>query len=408
VTAQAKQRVPRLYLALFASIYALQGVTVAYLLNYNKKYMIDAGVDDQTVADVQSAVLLTLIFKFLLGPLSDRVNLFGLGHRRPYIVLGLLIQSVGLVGLSLIHPARHLLAYASMAVASVAGLALFDTCCDGMVVDVTPPEDRSRVQGTLMVSRFLATMICTFGFGAWIESTGLGPGRSSGVLWACAGMGLIPLALAVVVREPARASDAEEFRWSALSVMVRPHSLALLAFGAVYGMIGWGVEANLPLFYDSLHLGQGDVGKFGAIRYLGRACGALLLPIAAKWVGQGGRLAIGIVALASTAAGQALVEGPWSAGYWAFGFGTANGWSDALFCVLAMEASDPRMAASTFALFMAISNLAAAGDTLFVHALAAAQRNYRLVMALTGALALGLLVFLPFLSREPKPNHDEL
>ncbi len=117
----AKPRVPRLYLTLFASLYALQGVTVAYLVNYNKKYMIDAGVDARTVALVQSAVLMTLVFKFLLGPLSDRVNLFGLGHRRPYIVLGLLLQSVGLVGLTLIHPSRHLGAYALMAVASVAG-----------------------------------------------------------------------------------------------------------------------------------------------------------------------------------------------------------------------------------------------------------------------------------------------
>ena len=267
-----------------------------------------------------------------------------------------------------------------------------------------------------MVSRFLATMLCTFGFGAWIDSTGLGPGRSEGVLWVCAGMGLIPLALAAAVREPSRASDAEEFRWSALGVMVHPHSLALLAFGAAYGMIGWGVEANLPLFYDSLHLSQGDVGKFGAIRYLGRATGALLLPIAARRIGQGWRLAIGIVALAATASasgrlGPRPIEWPtqtWLAGPLGFAFGMANGWDDALFCVLAMEASDPRMAASTFALFMAVSNLSVAGDALFAEALALADRDYRLVLACSGAVAVGLLIFLPSLSREPKPTHDEL
>lgn len=404
----AKPGVPRLYLALFASLYALQGVTVAYLLNYNKKYMIDAGVDERIVARVQSAVLMTLVFKFLLGPLSDRVNLFGLGHRRPYIMLGLVLQSAALVGLGLIHPARHLGAYALMAVASVAGLALFDTCCDGMVVDVTPPDDRSRVQGTLMVSRFLATMLGTFGFGAWIDSTGLGPGRSEGVLWACAGLGLAPLILAIIAREPARISHGEEFRWSALGVMVRPRSLALLAFGALYGGIGLGVEFNLPLFYDALHFGQGDVGKLGAIRYLGRAAGALLLPIAARRIGQAGRIAIGIVALAATSSAQALVDGEWSAGVLAFSFGMANGWDDAMFCVLAMEASDPRMAASTFALFMAVSNLSVVGDALFAEALAAAHRNYRLVLACSGALAIGLLAFVPTLSREPKSTHDEL
>ena len=400
-------RIPRVDLAFFASIYAVQGVTVAYFLNYNKKYMIDAGVDERTVALVQSAVLMTQVFKFVLGPLSDRVSPFGLGHRRPYIVLGLVLQSAGLVGLGLIHPSRHLGGYAMMAVAAVAGLALFDTCCDGMVVDVTPPDDRSRVQGTLMVSRFLATMICTFGFGAWIDSTGLGPGRSEGVLWACAGLGLLPLGLAFAVREPVRTSEAESFRWSALGVMLRPRSLALLAFGATYGIIGLGVEFNLPLFYDSLGFDQGDVGKFGAIRYLGRASGAILLPIAARRMGRRGQLTIGIVALAATSAAQALVAGPWSAGVWAFGFGVANGWDDALFCVLAMEASDPRMAASTFALFMAVSNLSVAGDALFAEALASAHRNYRPVLAGSGLLAVLLLGFVPVLSRVPKTTPDK-
>ncbi len=276
-----------------------------------------------------------------------------------------------------------------------------------MVVDVTPPEDRSRVQGTLMVARFLATMVCTFGFGAWIDSTGLGPGRSDGVLWTCAGLALIPLALALAVREPSRASDAEAFRWSALAVMIRPRSLALLAFGALYGIVGLGVEFNLPLYYDALHFGQGDVGKFGAIRYLGRAAGAMLLPVAAGRIGQGGRLAIGILALAATSSAQSLVVGEWSAGLLAFGFGMANGWDDALFCVLAMEASDPRMAASTFALFMAISNLSVAGDALFAEALTLAHKNYRLVLACSGVPAVGLLIFVPTLSREPNSNHDE-
>jgi PAT family beta-lactamase induction signal transducer AmpG len=403
-----KPKVPRLYLAFFASLYALQGVTVAYLLNYNKKYMIDAGVPERTVALVQSAVLMTLVFKFLLGPLSDRVSLFGLGHRRPYIVLGLLLQGCALVGLSLIDPARHLLAYAGMAVGAIGGLCLFDTCCDGMVVDVTPAEDRSRVQGTLMVSRFLATTACTFGFGAWIDSTGLGPGLSGGVLWTCAGLGLIPMALAFVVREPSREFDSQAFQWSALGVMVRPKSLALLAFGALYGIIGLGVEFNLPLYYDHLHYDQGYVGTFGAIRYLGRAAGALLLPIAATRIGPRGRLAIGIVGLAATASAQSLVDGRWSTGALAFVFGMANGWDDALFCVLAMEASDPRMAASTFALFMAVSNLSVAGDALFAEALALAHQDYRLVLAWWGALAVGLLVFIPILSRESKSSHDEL
>jgi hypothetical protein len=85
----------------------------------------------------------------------------------------------------------------------------------------------------------------------------------------------------------------------------------------------------------------------------------------------------------------------------------ANGWDDAMFCVLAMEASDPRMAASTFALFMAISNPGVARDALFAEALALSYRNYRLVLSCWGALAIGLVVFVPILSLDPKRTHDE-
>ena len=401
-----RSRASRLDLSFFASLYAIQGVTVAYLLNYNKKYMIEAGVEERTVALVQSAVLLTLVLKFLLGPLSDRVDLFGLGHRRPYIAIGLILHSGGLAGLAMVDPSRHLAAFAGLAVGAVMGLALFDTCCDGMAVDVTPDADRSKVQGTLMVARFLSTMLCTWGFGLWIESTGLGPGRSGGVLWACAGLGMLPMAMVFGVREPERTDPSTSFRWSALGVMARPRSMGLLAFGAAYGMIGLGVEFNLPLYYDALGFDQGAVGRFGAIRYLGRAGGAILLPILAGRVGSGLRLSMGLMALATTSAGQSTVVGSWSAGAWAFGFGVASGWNDALFCVLAMEASDPRMAASTFALFMAISNLGVAGDALFSEALTLAHRNYRLVLAVAGAMALGLLAFVPILSLPPRRTHD--
>src|SRR5437660_5406989 len=112
---------------------------------------------------------MVLVLKFLLGPLSDRFSPFGWGHRRPYIVLGLALQALGLVGLSRIDPGRHLAGFALMALATVTGLSLYDTCCDGWVLDVTPAGDRARIQGTLQVARFLATMLSTLAFGFWLR-----------------------------------------------------------------------------------------------------------------------------------------------------------------------------------------------------------------------------------------------
>ncbi len=386
-------------LTLAMSLYALQGVVVAYLVNYNKTYMIRGGVEERTAGLVETAVLMTLVFKFLLGPISDRSNPLGLGHRRPFIMLGLVMQSLGLFGLAAVHPGEHLAGYAAMAFLAVGGLALYDTCCDGLVVDVTPPDDRVRVQGLVQVARFLATMGCTLLFGLWMAEDRIGPGRSDGVLWTCAALGLPPLILAIFVRERRVEREAESFEWSALRCLARPEALVLLAYGALYGIIGLGVEFNLSRYYNWLGYDQDGVGWFGALRYGGRAAGALLLPAMKRRLGRRDELRVGLLALAATTAGQALSGAPVATGAWAFLFGMANGWNDALFCVLAMDAADPRMAASTFAIFMAASNLSVAGNWLFLEAAVGLGLGYRMVFLLCAALASGLLVLVPALSR---------
>jgi PAT family beta-lactamase induction signal transducer AmpG len=404
-----RRRIPPATLALAVSLYALQGVVIAYFINFNKLYMESRGVAGPLIGRVQSAALAVLVLKFLAGPISDRFNLLGLGHRRPYIVLGLLAQSVGLLGLAFIDPSARLGAFAAMAVLAVAGLGLYDTTCDGLVIDATPSEqDRPRVQGLLWGGRALAAMVFSLAFG-WLLTRWGGPHTSDRLLLACAAMGLVPLALALAIREPRRASSGDRFEWSALRVMVRPRALVLLAFGAGYGLIGYGVENNLGLFYKNAcgFDPGGDVGWLASLRYLGRALGALALPLAAIRWGRARVLSVGVIVLALSIAGQATVTERASAAGWGFAFGAANGWCDAVFALLAMEASDPRLAASTFALFMAITNLSSVGDALFAELVAASggdRAGYLrtfLVFALAAAAVLGLV---PSLARRPTPS----
>jgi MFS transporter, PAT family, beta-lactamase induction signal transducer AmpG len=399
-------RVGAAYLALFAALYALQGVVIAYFFNYNQIYMTESGVPNGAAARVQSVALLPFVLKFLGGPLSDRFNLLGLGHRKPYIVLGLVVQTLGLLGLSWIDPGRGLGLFTATAIATVAGLALYDTCCDGMVIDVTPPPDRSRVQGMLVASRALAAMVCSLGFGAWLDGGDPGGARFHRVLWACAALGLVPLAQALLLAEPRRAKDAERFHWGALRVLVRPRSLVLLAFGATYSVVGYGVEINLSPYYKALRFGEGRIGEFASARYVGRAVGAALLTLASHRIGRRWVLAIGIVALAATTAAQAWVGGTGSALAGGFAFGAANGWDDAVFFVLAMEASDPGMAASTYALFMAVTNVSVAGGALFDEVKTAIGDRYPSAFLASAAATLVALLCVPALGRpapEPEP-----
>jgi PAT family beta-lactamase induction signal transducer AmpG len=395
-------RVPMGYLALFASLYAVQGVVVAYITNFNTNYMTAKGQSLDRAAVAETIALLPLALKFLVGPLSDRVNLFGLGHRLPYIVLGVVVQSLGLAGLAMIDPGQHLLAFGGMALLTVLGLALYDTCCDGMVLDVTPPSRRAGVQGLLWVSRFAATTVCTFGFGRWLGRPGVGQEGIPMVLWACAALGLVPLLLSRGATERPRAADAERFSWAALGCLARPWTLALLLYGGLYAMVALGAEFKLAAFYKALGYGEGAIGDLGSVRFLGRAVGALLLPLSASVMGQRARMVVGLCGLVASTAGQATISGPLSAGGFAFLFGMANGWSDALFGVLAMQGSDPRLAASTFALIMAVSNLSVVGNAAFA-ALATALGSFRQAYLIAAVAIVPLLVLAIPLGR-PGPN----
>ncbi len=403
-----RPRVEPAYLALFGSLYAIQGVVIAYFFNFNQLYMESAGVAPSTVGTVQSLALFPLILKFLGGPLSDRINLFGLGHRKPYIFLGLVVQTLGLLGLAWINPGTHLGGFTVVAVVTVAGLALYDICCDGMVIDVTPPVDRSRVQGTIVAARALATTLCSSIFGLMLDGGGLvlDPRRYHRVLWTCAVLGLIPLVQALLVREPRRAADAEQFQWAALRVLITPRALVLLTFGAVYALVGYGVEINLSPYYHSLRIKARAIGTLASIRYVGRAAGAALVPLAMARLGRRWVLVLGIAALAASTAGQALVVGTPSAGFWGFTFGAANGWDDAVFYILAMEASDPRMAATTYALFMAVSNVSVAGGGLFAQANRMLGGGYASAFMLSGLLALAALPMIPPLARRHATGPD--
>ena len=145
----------------------------------------------------------------------------------------------------------------------------------------------------------------------------------------------------------------------------------------------------------------------GAWRNLGRVAGALVLPLAAsarlpRRCGDRGRASS---ALAASIAGQVR---PSSTGprrrRAGFAFGAALGWDDTLFSFLAMEAADPRLAASTFALFMAVTNLSVVGDALFARGVdgdRGVPASLLLAAAAVGALA--SLPAWPGRSRGPRP-----
>lgn len=94
--------------------------------------------------------------------LSDKVNFFGLGFRKPYIILGLVIQAACLLTVPLLDPGQNFLQYALLAFVMIMGMALYDTCTDGLALYSTTKEEEGIIQG-FMVGRRAAGMVITSG-----------------------------------------------------------------------------------------------------------------------------------------------------------------------------------------------------------------------------------------------------
>ena len=269
------------FLALFASLYAVQGVVVAYLFNFNKPYMLALGLRERRrSAASRRCALLPLALEVprrpALGPLQPLRPRAPAAVHRP--------RPAGPGGGSP-RPGDRSTRTGTPGV--FAAMAVLDGRRPGVLRHLLRRTGRrrdaaggaGRVQGLLWTSRFLAATVFTLGFGAWLGRLG---GRRftptacssrrrrsarSRSRWRCG------------LREPRGPPTPSGSTGRRSGVMVRPWSLALLAFGGLYGVAGMGVESNLSLLLWPARAGPGgDVGALGACRNLGRAAGAVALP----------------------------------------------------------------------------------------------------------------------------------
>ncbi len=92
---------------MFGLLYFSQGTILSYFTALNALYLLDNGLTMSDVGILGTIAMIPFILKIFLGFLSDKVNLFGKGHRKPYILIGLTIQIIFLLVVSFINPKTH-------------------------------------------------------------------------------------------------------------------------------------------------------------------------------------------------------------------------------------------------------------------------------------------------------------
>lgn len=401
-------RLDRRLIILFAMLYAVQGVVVSYFLTFNGRYMLHPSIAEDgqairlTMTQIgwcQTIATLPLAFKFLFGLWADKFSFLGFGHRRPYMLLGLLMQSLGLFGLTLFEPARHVESFTALATIAVCGLCFYDVSCDAFAVQVTPAADRGRVQGILQASRFLSTAFFGVLFGLVWNSSSI-PGQS--VLWLC---GLLPIPAILYtwsIREPVHVRSAESLRLGVFRMFRHQSLWGLLIFSVIYAIVSFGVEAVLVFWFavPALAFSERALGFQSLGRNCGRALGAIFQGRVAALDGKRWLVMIGLCGLSAATIMFSTVRGHGTAMLVGIFFGIAVGWLDALACSMAMDESDPDFPATSFALIMAFQNLGILGSGL-MNSLAASV-GFGAAFAIAAAVNLAGLLAWPLLVAHPR------
>jgi PAT family beta-lactamase induction signal transducer AmpG len=277
------------------------------------------------------------------------------------------------------------------------GLALFDTVTDGLAIDVTPPEQRVLIQGAMAIGRALGMVTLASVYGRLATAYGWPI-----VFWLAAIFLLAPLPLLWRVREPALRPAAQTFDWAAIRYLWRPATIIFVVYGILYAFVVYGANAVLTLFANE-ELGANliEVGDVAALSGLGMLAGGGSAVLIARKVSiwlQGIFTCLAVSAVLVTLAFSTLDNIYMAALLW----GVCLAAVELVFVTLAMIKADPRIGASSFATFMAISNIGTgAGQATTtgligdVHNPASAVVDYRWIflgMALLNLVCIPLLL----------------
>jgi len=337
---------------MFGSLYFSQGTVFSYFTSLNALYFLSKGLSMADVGIFGAIALIPFVLKVFLGMLSDRVNLFGMGHRKPYIIIGLLIQALCLVFVPFIDPADDYWLFVAIAFVLQLGMALYDTCTDGLALDTTPVEEQGTIQG-FMVGGRAAGVVITASILGWLAQEV----SWTAVFWLLGALTLIPMPFVLSLREEEK-DLGEKFEWSAFSAFKNKQVIALAAAGFLFFMVIAGTNQNVnPFLENSFGISLRTAGFYTTVWGMGVILGGILGGRLIDRIGQ--EMSTRIALFFSFVSILILAVIPNAGFAWpiVFIFGFSYGTYQTVYFALAMHYTEKRIAASMFSIFMAVTNI---------------------------------------------------
>ena len=339
----------------FGSLYFTQGTILGFFAALNALYLLDNGLQMTDVGVFGFIALIPFVLKIGLGILSDRVSLFNMGHRKPYIYIGLAVQFLCLVIAPFINPGEYFWGYVALAFTMQLGMALYDTCTDGLALDTTPEEEQSTIQGFMVGGRAVGTIVSASVVGFLAENVSW-----LAVFWLLAGLTLLPIPLVAFIKESVRTAE-KRFEWAAFKAFNRSTYLAG-GLGLVMFLIILGANQLVnPYLTDTFEINLSAAGMITSLWGVGVVGGSFVGGWLMKKYQPKKALILGVLLLSIALLTLAFLVVP------QFGltlaivmvvfFGVAYGTYQTQYFAVAMRFVDSRIAASMYAILMAFTNI---------------------------------------------------
>ena len=342
-----------LRLVLFGVIYFVQGAMLTYFLSYNIIYLRSFDVEFGMIGLVNAITLIPFVLKIFIGLLSDRVNFFGLGFRKPYIVLGLVMQAVAFSLMPKINPISQVGLYIAVLILSSLGMSTYDTCTDGLSIDSTPESQRGLVQGIMVGGRAVSSIIAAYVFGIYANQMAW-----NNIFLLLAVLTALAILLVIFVKEPKTRVQIEKIsNMTPRKALGEPAFLIFLVLGLVYPLALYGTNSMISAFLnEGLGINLDIVGTMLSLFGVGSILGAVIGGPMMKWLGRRTSLflALGITVLATL--GLSITKGGAMAWVVVILFGLAFGYYETVFFAMAMDLAHPEIAAFMFSIAMAVGN----------------------------------------------------
>jgi PAT family beta-lactamase induction signal transducer AmpG len=338
--------------SLFGLLYFTQGTILSFFTALNALYLLSFGVDMTRIGILGTIALLPFVLKVFLGMLSDKVNLLGMGHRKPYIVIGLVVQIVCLILVPFVNPGKTFWLYVAIAFLLQLGMALYDTCTDGLALDTTPLSEKGTIQTFMVGGRAIGVIVTASLVGLLAENVSW-----SAVFWVLALLTLPPFILLGRVREPERPQE-RAFDWKAFSAFKQMPVIALAIVGFIFFLVVVGTNQIVnPFLQETFNISLSSAGFFTTVWGIGVVAGSILGGGLVNKIGNRNAVLVAMAVAFIGVLALAGIQKLWLAWFLVALFGICYGTYQTVYFALSMEYTDPRIAATMFSILMAVTNI---------------------------------------------------